>query len=241
MTRPSGLRVTLGTVDVGWSPLGPTAVPSGRVTVRAYPPEARRFDPSVDGVTIDAAPGETVRVSLDLRPHPLLQSRPPATLSFRSLRESAPDSVVGVTPIRLAPSRLESREVRFEAAGHADSVIEGSWLLEEAARNSGIARVTLRSLHLPPAAPPPGPSFLGRKWVQLGLIGAGAVLTGGAAILRHQGDLAYDRYLEASDPRVIEREYDRTIRYDRLAGAALGTGQVMFTAGLFLIVTGIGK
>ena len=216
-------------------------MPSGRITVRAYPLEARRFEPAIDGVTLEAAPGETIRVSLDLRPHPLLQSRPPAAISLRSLRESAPDSVVGITPIRLAPSRLEFRDVRFEAAGHADSVMQGSWLVEEAARNAGVAHVALRSLHLPPAAPPPGPSFLGRKWVQLGLIGVGAVLTGGAAILRHQGDLAYDRYLEASDPRVIEHEYDRTIRYDRFAAATLGTGQVMFTSGLFLLVTGIGK
>jgi hypothetical protein len=211
------------------------------VTVRAYPVEARRFDPAVDGVSLVAAPGETLRVTLDLRPHPLLRSKPPATISLLSLRDSAPDTTVGVTPLRLAPAVLEVRRIRFEATGCADSIVAGSWLLEEAGRSEGIATITLRSLHLPPPAPPRGPSLFGRKWFQLGLVGVGAVLTGGAAVLRHQGDLSYDRYLEASDPDVIEREYDRTIRYDRLSAATLGTGQVVFTAGLFFLVTGLGK
>ncbi|HEU4725073.1 MAG TPA: hypothetical protein VFU59_07220 [Candidatus Eisenbacteria bacterium] len=240
-TRPPGLRVTFGSVEVGWSPLPPTAVPSGRVRVRAYPVDSRRFEPAIDGLTVDAAPGETIRVSLDLRSHPLLHSEPAATLSLLARRDDAPDSAVGVTPLRLAPAVLESRRVRFEANGFADSVVPGAWLLDEAARGKGVARVALRSLHLPPPAPPPPPSLLGRKWFQLGLVGVGALLTGGAAIIRHQGDLAYDRYLEASDPRVIEREYDRTVHYDRLSAATLGTGQVMFTAGLFFLVTGIGK
>ena len=77
--------------------------------------------------------------------------------------------------------------------------------------------------------------------VSVGLVGVGALVTGGAAILRREGDRAYDRYLEASDPRVIEREYDRTVRYDRWSATSLGTGQVMFTTGLFLLVTGLGR
>ena len=40
---------------------------------------------------------------------------------------------------------------------------------------------------------------------------------------------------------MIEHEYDRTIHYDRLSAVTLGTGQVIFTTGLFLLVTGIGK
>lgn len=240
-TRPSGLRVTLGAFEAGWSPLAPTPVPAGKVKVRAYPTDARRFNPVIDGATLDVAPGETLRVFLDLRPHPLLESKPTAALSLVSRRDAAPDSALGTTPIRLAPSLLESRLLRLEATGYADSLVNGSWLLDVTHGGEGAARIALRSLHLPPPAPPPGPSLLGQKWFQLGLVGVGALLTGGAAILRHQGDLAYDRYLEASDPRMIEHEYDRTVRYDRISAATLGTGQVMFTAGLFLLVTGLGR
>ena len=136
---------------------------------------------------------------------------------------------------------MESRFVRLEATGYADSLVAGAWLLDVTHGGEGSTLVALRSLNLPPPAPPPGPSLFGRKWFRLGLVGVGALLTGGAAILRHQGDLAYDRYLEASDPRAIEHEYDRTVRYDRISAATLGTGQVIFTAGLFLLVTGLGK
>ena len=240
-TRPSGLRVTIGAIEVGWSPLAPTRIVSGRVTVRAHPGDSRRFVPAIDGVTLDAAPGETLRLFLDLRPHPLLQSRPAALVSLLALRAAEPDSAVGETPLRLAPSLLESRRVRFEAPGFADSVVPGAWLLETAGGDTGSVSLRLRSLNLPPPPPPPRPSLLGRRWFQWSLVGAGAILTGGAAILRHEGDRAYDRYLDASDPRVIEREFDRTIRYDRWSAASLGTGQVLFTTGLFFLVTGLGR
>src|SRR5262245_45557028 len=72
VTRPPGLRVRVGDVDAGWSPLAPVLVAAGRVTVRAFPADPRRFDPLQDGVTVDVAPGETLQVALDLRPHPLL-------------------------------------------------------------------------------------------------------------------------------------------------------------------------
>lgn len=240
-TRPSGLRVTIGSMEVGWSPLGPTSVPAGRVTVRAYPGDARLFNPSADGVTVNAAPGETLRVSLDLRSHPLLRSRPAALVMLLGLREAEPDLAVGETPLRLAPALLESRRFRFESAGFADSVVSGSWLLESAGGGARSAEVTLRSLHLSPPPPPAGPSLFGRRWFQWGLVGVGAILSGGASVLRHEGDRAYDRYLEASDPRVIEREYDRTVLYDRWSATSLGAGQVMFTAGIFLLVTGLGR
>jgi hypothetical protein len=240
-TRPSGLRVTIRGVDAGSSPLGPVTIPSGRVTVRAFPRDSLRFDPAVDGVTLDAAPGETVRVMLDLRPHPLLRSRPESAVSLLNVRESGRDSVLGETPLRLAPSVLEGHDFRFDAHGFADSVVAGAWLLDAAGGGTGSVTLTLRSLNLPPPLPPPGPSIFGRRWLQWGLVGVGALLTGGAAVLRHERDRAYDRYLQASDPRVIEREYDRTVRYDRWSAATLGTGQVMFTAGLFLLISGLGR
>jgi hypothetical protein len=100
--------VTLGPAEAGWSPLSPHAIAPG-ASLRAYPRDSRRFEPAIDGVTLDAAPGETLRVFLDLRPHPLLRSRPAALVSFLALRPAEPDSVVGGTPLRLAPALLESR------------------------------------------------------------------------------------------------------------------------------------
>jgi hypothetical protein len=240
-TKPSGLRVRIGEVEAGWSPLRPTATPSGRVTVRAFPVDVRRFEPVTDGATLDAAPGETLRVVLDLRPHPLLLSVPPAGVWLVEERPESPDSSVGETPLRLAPAVLETHRLRFSATGYADSVLAGAWLLAASAGGAGSARVELRSLHLPPPAPPPPPSLIGRRWFQWSLIGVGAVLTGGAAIFRQEADRSYDRYLEASNPRIIEREFDRTVRYDRWASGTLGGGQVLFTAGLFFLVTGIGR
>ena len=93
-------------------------------------------------------------------------------------------------------------------------------------------------------APTPAPArgrgkpLFKRTWVRLSLIGVGAALTGSAAILRREGDRWYDRYQSSSDPDQIPGYYDKTIRYDRLASASLGVGQVAITAGLFLLVVG---
>lgn len=240
-TIPPGLRVRIGAIEAGWSPIAPTAVHPGRVTVRAFPVDARRFDPVTDGATLDAAPGETLRVVLDLRPHPLLLSEPVAGVSLLRTQPDRPDSLVGETPLRLAPSILESHRVRFAAPGYADSVMSGAALLAAAGGGAGSARVVLRSLHLPPPAPPPPPRLFGRRWFQWTLIGAGAILTGGAAHFRQEADRAYDRYLDATNPRVIEEEYDRTVRYDRWAAGTLGAGQVLLTGGIFLLVSGVGR
>lgn len=247
-TRPPGLRVLVGTVEAGWSPTPPVEISAGSVSVRAFPADLRRFDPSSEGVTLDAAPGKTIRVFLDLRPHPMIRTVPPASLHWLSqVPGAAPDTVLGTTPLRVAPFRLERGRVRFEAAGHADTVVSGEWLMDREDGTLSIPAsgpappILLRSLGLPPPAPPPGPSLLGRKWLHWALIGTGSLLSGGASILRHEGDRSYDRYLAATDPRVIEREYDRTLRYDRWSAATLGAGQVMLTSGLFLLVTGLGR
>ena len=73
--------------------------------------------------------------------------------------------------------------------------------------------------------------------MRLSLIGIGAALTGSAAILRREGDRWYDRYMASSDPDAIPGYFDKTVRYDRLASASLGAGQVAITLGLFLLVT----
>ena len=77
-----------------------------------------------------------------------------------------------------------------------------------------------------------------RRWVQWGLVGVGAVLTGAAALLRREGDQWYERYLESSDRRVLDSYFNRAEHYDHLSLAALGVGQVLFTGGVVLLVNG---
>ena len=241
-TKPTGLRVRVGDVEAGWSPVAAFRVPSGRVTVRAFPADARLFVPAQDAMTFTAAAGETIHVDLDLRPHPLLITDPTgAAVSTVSWRGTPADSLLGETPLRVAPLTLEANRILFSSPGFADSVMQGALLLAMADGGAGSARIALRDLHLPPAPRPKGPSLLGRRWFQFALIGVGSALTGGAAVLRHQGDRSYDRYLAATNPQVIEQEYDTTIRYDRWAAGSLGTGQALLTAGLFLIVSGVGR
>jgi hypothetical protein len=84
----------------------------------------------------------------------------------------------------------------------------------------------------------PRPPLLRRRWLQWGLVGVGAVLTGTAALLRREGDQWYDRYLASSDRRVLDSYFDRAVHYDHLSLASLGVGQVLFTCGVVLIVSG---
>ena len=241
-TVPSGVLIWINGVDAGPSPVAPIEVPSGASVIRAFRGDPRRFQPVADGATADVAPGETLVVRLDLRDPILLRSDPePARVTLIPSRPSAPDIEAGETPLRLEPKRLEGWRVRVGARGYADSVFAGRALIARAEEVGGSVAVPLRSLGLPPPAPPPGPSLLGKRWLHWTLIGVGAALSGGAAALRHQGDRAYEQYLDATRPADIERLYDRTVHYDRLSSVALGVGQLALTSGLYLYVAGIGR
>ncbi|HET9951153.1 MAG TPA: hypothetical protein VFS09_05090 [Candidatus Eisenbacteria bacterium] len=240
-TKPSGLRVRIGDAEAGTSPIESFRVAAGRVTVRGFPEDPRLFEPAHDGVVVDAAPGETLRVDLDLRPYATLQSVPISSVSRVSWNETRDDSLLGTTPIRLPPALLEWNSIRFAASGYADSVTLGRTLLAQTAGGLVTATVALRSLGLPPPAPPKPPSLFKRKWFAWTLVGVGALVTGGAVVLRDEADRSYERYLDASDPRVIEAEYDRTLQYDRYAAGALVGGQILFTTGILLLVTGTAK
>jgi hypothetical protein len=241
-TTPAAARIWINGIDAGLSPVAPVEVPSGRNVVRAFRGDPRRFEPVADGLEADLAPGETLFVRLDLRPPILLRSRPePASITLLPMHPDLSEVAVGKTPLRLAPGRLEGWRVRVGAYGYADSLLMGAALVAGADDAGGALAIELRSLGLPPPAPPPGPSLLGRRWFQWALIGAGTAMTAGAAILRHEGDRSYDRYLGATRPSEIERHYDRTLRYDRWASVSLGVGQVALTSGLFLFVSGIGR
>ncbi|HEU4335377.1 MAG TPA: hypothetical protein VFT32_12855 [Candidatus Eisenbacteria bacterium] len=242
VTLPPGLRVFVNGIDAGTSPVETREVRSGLVVVRAFAPDPRRFEPDPDGAVATLAPGESLHVRLDLRPRILLRSVPePAAVALLAGGAGALDTSAGETPLRLAPARLETARVRFGVAGYADSMVPGSDLVARAAAGAGGVTIALRSLHLPPPAPPPRPSLFGRGWFRWALIGTGAALTGTAAILRHEGDRTYDRYLAETRPDEIERLYDRTVRYDRWSSITLGAGQASLTAGLFLLMTGVGR
>ena len=240
-TKPPGLRVRIGEAEAGASPVEHYRVEAGRVTVRALPEDPRRFDAVRGDSIVNAAPGETIRVDFDLRPLAVVQSVPISAVSRVSWSESVADSLLGSTPIRLPPALLESSSVRFSATGYADSIVLGPSLLAQAGGRARRGSITLRPVALPPVAPPPGPSIFKRKWFAWTLVGAGALITGGAVVIRNEADDSYARYMAASDPRVIEDEYDRTIQYDHYAAGALIGGQALFTAGLLLLITGTSK
>jgi hypothetical protein len=237
-TVPSGLLVLVDGVKAGRAPVGPLWLPAKLVRVQALPEDARRFEPGRDGAVLTLARGRDTTIVLDLRPSVLVRSVPePALLAL--LDPASPGAkVLGETPIRLLPSTLSGRSLRLEAPEHADTVLAGEALMNLARARSGVATIALRRVAPAPVPMARGKPLLRRTWVRLSLIGIGAALTGSAAILRREGDRWYERYQSSSDPDRIPGYYDKTVRYDRLASASLGAGQVAITAGLFLLVTG---
>lgn len=240
-TVPSGLVVLVDGVRVGRAPVGPLWVPAKAVLVQALADDPRRFEPGRDTALVVPQPGQALTVRIDLRPSVLLRSEPEPASLFLEDGAARGDSLLGETPFRLLPSLLEGRAFRLSAAEHADTLLAGAALLAMAP-SGGPASVRLRRIapHWAPA-PPKSPPVYRRRWFQLALIGTGAALTGASAVLRHEADRWYDRYLESSDSREIPGLYDRTVHYDRLAGGTLASGQVLLTAGIFLLVTGAGR
>lgn len=236
-TKPPGLVVLVDGVRAGRAPVGPVWVPAKAILVQALLDDRRRFEPGRDTVVVTPRAGEALEVTIDLRPSVLLRTVPEPASLFMADASRGGDSLLGETPLRLLPSRVERRAFRIEAPEHADSTLPGEAILA-LAPSGGPATITLRRTvpHLPPGPPRPPPVYR-RRWFQLALMGAGVLLTGTSAILRHEADRWYDRYLTSSDAREIPRLYDRTVHYDRLAGASLGSGQALLTAGIFLLVT----
>ncbi len=238
-TSPPGLLVLVDEVEAGRSPLGPIWIPAKTVRVRALHDDPRSFDSASDEALAVIHPGATTRVFLDLRPSVMLRSDPEPARVYR-VTGAARDSLLGETPLTLGSAFLENRRFRLEASDHADTVLTGESLLT-LERSGGKALVALRRISetLPPVAP--RTSLMRRPWLQWSLVGVGAVLTGTAALLRREGDHWYNRYLESSDRRVLDTYFDRAVRYDHLSLASLGVGQVLFTGGLVLLVSGAGR
>jgi len=223
-------------VEAGRSPLGPIWVPSKTVRVRARFDDPRQFDAAHDETQVVIQPGATAHVFLDLRPTLMLRSAPEPAQVVR-VKGQGQDSLIGETPVPLQPAFLEGGRFLFRAVDHADTIFTGESLLG-LERSDGRALVSLRRISesLPPVIP--RPPVYRRRWLQWGLVGVGAVLTGAAALLRREGDQWYDRYMDSSDRRVLDTYFDRAVHYDHLSLAALGVGQVLFTGGVVLLVNG---
>jgi PEGA domain len=237
-TIPSGLTVFVDGVKVGRSPVGPMWVPAKPVTVQAISDDPRRFEATRDTVMLYPRPGQALQATIDLRPSVLIRSTPePASVRIAARGAGRADSLIGQTPMRVAPKGLERRMFVFEAPLHADSAMSGESILALAS-TGGPVNVTLRRVAPKPEAQHSGRrSIFRRKVVQLALIGVGVALTGTSARLRSEADTWYERYLASSDPVEIPRLYDQTVHYDHLAGESLVVGQALLTAGIFLLVT----
>lgn len=236
-TKPAGLVVLVDGVRVGRAPVGPLWVPAKAIRVQAISDDPRRFEPGRDTVLVTPKPGDAITVAIDLRPSVLVRTIPEPASLFLQEGAVPGDSLLGETPFRLLPPQLERRAFRLAAPEHGDTVLTGDELLA-LAPSGGPATIRLRRVaphQLPP--PPREPPVYRRRWFRFALIGVGAALTGTSAALRHEADRWYDRYLASSDSREIPRLYDRTVHYDRLAGGTLASGEVLLTAGIFLLVT----
>ena len=64
------------------------------------------------------------------------------------------------------------------------------------------------------------------------LVGAGLVVE--SFDLAHRANRAYDDYLAGTDPRELERLYDRTVHYDHLSSGAIITGEILVATGIYL-------
>jgi len=226
-------------VEAGRSPLGPIWIPAKTVRVRALRDDPRRFDSASDEALARIEAGVVTHVFLDLRPSVMLRSVPEPARVYR-VTGAARDSLLGETPLSLRSAFLEGNRFRLEARDHADSVLPGEALLA-LEQSGGRVAVFLRrvAVTLPPV--PPRTPLLHKRWLQWGLVGIGAALTGTAALLRRDADRWYDRYLESSDRRVLDAYFDRAVHYDHLSLASLGVGQALFTGGLVLLVNGSGR
>lgn len=68
------------------------------------------------------------------------------------------------------------------------------------------------------------------------LLASGIALDVGSFLLAERADESYQQYQEGIDPIALDRAYDRSVRYDRLASATLIAGQVAIASGLYLLL-----
>jgi hypothetical protein len=235
-TAPPGLLILIDGIAAGRSPLGPLWIPAKPVRVRALLDDPRRFESMQDEALVSIRPGTTAHTFLDLRPGVTIRTVPEPARVYR-IAAAGPDSLLGESPLTLRPALLERNRFRIGSPDHADTVASGESLIALSLQ-SGSAWIPLRRVSRTLPVEAPRPPIYRRRWVQWTLVGVGAGLTGAAALFKREGNRWYDRYLQSSDRLVLDTYFDRAVRYDRLSLASLGVGQVLFTGGLFLIVSG---
>ena len=212
-------------------------VPSKPVQVQAISEDPRRFEATRDTVLLNPKPGQALVATIDLRPSVLIRTTPePANILLAGAGGGRSDSLIGQSPFRLPPKRLERQSLIFRAAQHADSTVTGESILAFASAGRPVT-ISLRRVTPMPEPNKGRRSIFRRKWFQLAMMGAGVALTATSATYRHTADTWYDRYLKSSDPEQIPKLYDQTKHYDQLASESLLAGQFLLTAGVFLLVT----
>lgn len=223
----------------GRTPIDSLRLAPASYLVRVVAPDPRRFDPAIDAVQITLHRGASVSVLIDVRPSVLLRSTPePASVFLTARALEAPDSLLGETPLRVRPSVVEPARLRFARPGYADTTLFGAAFVGDSTAVSSVRLRSGRSLAPPPASASAGAPVYRKGWFQWTLIGIGAVLSGAAVVFHHQGDVAYDGYLQSSDVTEIPGLYDDAVRYDRWAAVSLGVGQACLVSGFVLLVTG---
>jgi hypothetical protein len=70
-------------------------------------------------------------------------------------------------------------------------------------------------------------------WAYLALA-SGVALIGGSFAISREADDTYAAYLRETDPAEIDRLYDRTVLYDRLASGSLAAGEILLVTGVYL-------
>jgi hypothetical protein len=236
-TLPAGLIVFVNGDPVGRSPVVVGNLQGTAARVRALRDDQRRFDLQRDEAVVHLVPGDTALVEFDLRPPVAVETAPRgADLATRG-PGAAGDSAIGSTPAVIPRSLFVGRSFLFHHPCCADTAVSGTALLELAGAG-GTARVALRPISIPERSQGRGGRpFYRSRWLQWGMVLAGAGLTGASALLKKQGDRWYDRYLDSSDRSALPGYFDRAVHYDHLSLAALGVGQALFTGGLVLLVS----
>jgi hypothetical protein len=234
-TKPESLAILVDGLQVGSSPLT-VAVSPGMLRVRAVPRDPRRSELPADVMEVKVRAGETTLVVLDLRPSVVIRSDPEPAQVILKGRATGPDSLLGETPLRLAPAIFETASLELMRPGYADTTLLGSAILLANGPYGVALRATVGLSRFP--APRPSTPTIRKRWFAWTLIGVGAALSGAAVVFHHQGDRWYDQYLASSDVNEIPVLYDRAVRYDHMAAVSLGIGQGSLIAGVFLLMTG---
>jgi hypothetical protein len=95
------------------------------------------------------------------------------------------------------------------------------------------ARLALAQPSPFPEVPMPAPARHSYTWAYASLI-VGASMMGSSFAFSNRANHAYRDYLQAVEPEVIERLYDRAVRNDRLSSATLLGGEALIATGLYL-------